>query len=110
MDLLTKTRKINSMLQEVAGPVNFKEMAEVLSEVIESNTFVVSRNGKLLGFSIAQEIENERMTRMLEERQFPEEYTEGLMKLQEPSSNLDIESPYTAFPVEMKDIFKEALT
>ncbi|MDQ0337258.1 transcriptional pleiotropic repressor [Caldalkalibacillus uzonensis] len=110
MDLLTKTRRINSMLQKVAGPVNFREMAEVLSEVIGANVFVVSRKGKLLGFSIAQEIENERYTRMLEERKFPAEYTEGLLRIQETSANLDINSPYTAFPVEMKDVFKDALT
>ena len=33
MNLLTKTRKINSMLQASAGkPVNFKEMADTLGE------------------------------------------------------------------------------
>jgi len=110
MDLLTKTRRINSMLQKVAGPVNFKEMAEVLSEVIGANVFVVSRKGKLLGYAIAQEIENERMSKMLEERKFPAEYTEGLLRVQETSANLDINSPYTAFPVEMKDVFKDAYT
>lgn len=110
MDLLSKTRRINQMLQAVYGPVNFKEMAEVLSEVIGANIFVVSRKGKLLGFSIAQEIENERMTHYLEDKQFPEEYTEGLLKIQETSANIEIESPYTAFPVEMKSIFKDALT
>lgn len=110
MDLLTKTRRINSMLQKVAGPVNFKEMADVLSEVIGANVFVVSRKGKLLGYAIAQEIENERMSKMLEERKFPAEYTEGLLRIQETSANLDIDSPYTAFPVEMKDVFKDALT
>ena len=80
MDLLTKTRKINSLLQKAAGkPVNFKEMAETLSEVIEANVFVVSRRGKLLGFAINQPIENERMKKMLEDRQFPEEYTKSLV-------------------------------
>ena len=64
MDLLTKTRKINSLLQKSAGkPVNFKEMAETLSEIIEANCYVVSRRGKLLGFSIYQQIENEKSDR-----------------------------------------------
>lgn len=50
------------MLQNAAGkPVNFKEMAETLRDVIDSNIFVVSRRGKLLGFSINQQIENDRM-------------------------------------------------
>nr|C5D8W0.1 RecName: Full=Global transcriptional regulator CodY [Geobacillus sp. WCH70] len=111
MNLLQKTRKINAMLQKAAGkPVNFKEMAETLCEVIEANVFVVSRRGKLLGFAIKQSIENERMKRMLEERQFPEEYTKKLFNITETSPNIDINSEYTAFPVENRDLFKTGLT
>jgi len=111
MDLLTKTRRINVLLQKAAGkPVNFKEMSETLSETIEANVYIVSRRGKLLGFSIYQQIENERIKKMFEDRQFPEEYSKGLFNIQETSSNLDIESQYTAFPVENRDLFKEGLT
>ncbi len=111
MDLLNKTRKINSMLQQTAGkPVNFKEMAESLSGVINANVFVVSRRGKLLGFQINQQIENDRMKKMLEDRQFPEDYTNNLFNIKETSSNIDINSEYTAFPVENKDLFKTGLT
>ncbi|QKS71445.1 GTP-sensing pleiotropic transcriptional regulator CodY [Paenalkalicoccus suaedae] len=111
MDLLSKTRKINELLQKSAGQsVNFKDMAVTLRDVIEANIFIVSRRGKLLGYAIKQEIENSRMKSMLEERQFPEEYTSGLFKIEETSSNLDIDSDYTAFPVENKDLFKNGLT
>jgi transcriptional pleiotropic repressor len=111
MNLLQKTRRINAMLQKAAGkPVNFKEMAETLCEVIEANVFVVSRRGKLLGFAIKQSIENERMKKMLEDRQFPEEYTKKLFNITETSPNLDINSEYTAFPVENRDLFKTGLT
>lgn len=111
MDLLTKTRKINSMLQKAAGkPVNFKEMAETLSDVIEANVFVVSRKGKLLGLAVNQQIENERIMRMFEERQFPEDYTNNLFNITETSSNLGIDSEYTAFPVENKELFSQGLT
>lgn len=111
MNLLQKTRTINAMLQQAAGkPVNFKEMAETLCEVIEANVFVVSRRGKLLGFAIKQSIENERMKKMLADRQFPEEYTNNLFNITETSPNLDINSEYTAFPVENRDLFKTGLT
>ncbi|WP_313798686.1 GTP-sensing pleiotropic transcriptional regulator CodY [Cytobacillus sp.] len=111
MDLLTRTRKINAMLQRAAGkPVNFKEMAEILSDVIEANIYVVSRRGKLLGYAANQQIENERMKKMLEERQFPEEYTNSLFNIQETSSNLDVNSEYTAFPIENKELFSNGLT
>ena len=99
------------MLQKTAGkPVNFKEMAATLSEVIESNVFVVSRRGKLLGYASNQQIENERMKQMLEDRQFPEEYTKSLFSINETSANLDIESEYTVFPVENKELFSNGLT
>jgi len=111
MNLLQKTRTINAMLQRGAGkPVNFKEMAEILCEVIEANVFVVSRRGKLLGFAIKQSIENERMKKMLEDRQFPEEYTNSLFNITETSPNLDINSEYTAFPIENRELFKTGLT
>lgn len=111
MDLLSKTRRINRLLQKAAGhAVNFNEMAEVLSDVIEANIFVVSRKGKLLGLAIAQEIENERITSMLKEKQFPEEYNALLMKQGEAVSNVEIESPLSSFPVEMKEIFGNSFT
>ncbi|GEL06887.1 GTP-sensing pleiotropic transcriptional regulator CodY [Salisediminibacterium halotolerans] len=111
MDLLTKTRKINELLEKSAGQsVNFKEMAVTLRDVIGANIFVVSRRGKLLGYSIKQEIENPRMKQMLEERQFPEEYIAGLFDITETSPNIDINSEYTAFPVENKELFANGLT
>ncbi|MBO0995449.1 GTP-sensing pleiotropic transcriptional regulator CodY [Bacillus sp. SD088] len=111
MDLLSKTRTINAMLQKAAGkPVNFKEMSETLSEVIQANIFVLSRRGKLLGFAINMQIENDRMKKILADRQFPEEYTNNLLRVSETSSNLGMSSDYTAFPVENKDLFAEGLT
>ncbi|AUD14097.1 MULTISPECIES: GTP-sensing pleiotropic transcriptional regulator CodY [unclassified Planococcus (in: firmicutes)] len=111
MNLLGKTRRINSMLQAAAGkPVNFKDMAETLSEVIEANVFVVSRKGKVLGYAVNQQIENDRMKNMLEERQFPIEYTQNLSNVTETSANMDVNSEHTIFPVEERELFKNGLT
>lgn len=111
MNLLEKIRKINSMLQASAGKaVNFKEMANTLGMVIESNVFIVSRKGKLLGIEINQQIENERTAKMFEERQFPEDYTKKLYDFSETVSNIDIDDEHTAFPVENRDVFKNGLT
>ena len=111
MELLDRARKINSMLQKTTGKsVNFNDMAATLRDVISSNIFVVSRRGKLLGYAINQQIENERMKTMLEERQFPVAYTDSLFHIQETTSNIDINSPYTAFPEENKELFKQGLT
>ncbi|UOQ47884.1 GTP-sensing pleiotropic transcriptional regulator CodY [Gracilibacillus caseinilyticus] len=111
MELLDKTRKINAMLQKTKGKsVDFSDMSKTLRDVIGANIFIVSRKGKLLGFAINQQIENERMKKMLEERQFPETYTDNLFNITATTTNLDIESEYTAFPVENRDLFQNGLT
>ncbi|MRG85407.1 GTP-sensing pleiotropic transcriptional regulator CodY [Salinibacillus xinjiangensis] len=111
MELLERARTINAMLQKTTGKnVNFSDMSGTLRDVIGANVFVLSRRGKLLGFAIKQEIENERMKTMLEERQFPKEYTESLFSISKTTANLDIESEYTAFPVENKELFQSGLT
>ncbi|ARK22707.1 GTP-sensing pleiotropic transcriptional regulator CodY [Sporosarcina ureae] len=111
MSLLVKTRKINAMLQKGAGgPVNFKEMAEELSDVIDCNAFIVSRRGKLLGLEIHHQIDNDRMKKMFEDRKFPEEYTTRLFQINETSPNIDIESEHTVFPIENKELFQDGLT
>lgn len=110
MSLLEKSRKINSMLQKVAGPVNFREMAETLRDVVEANVYVLSRRGKLLGIAIKQEIDHERMKQIYEEKQFPADYTEKLFTISETSANIDINNELAAFPEENKDLFKTGLT
>ena len=110
MSLLNKTREINAMLQNAGKVVNFKEMAGTLSHVIDSNTFIVSRKGKLIGFSIYHHIENERMKKMFDDRQFPTEYTDRLFDIRETSPNLDIDNEHTVFPIENKDLFADGWT
>lgn len=111
MDLLERVRKINTILQGAsAQAVNFTQISVTLQEIINANIFIIDRKGKLLGFSINQKIENPRMIAMLEERQFPELYTESLFNVYTTTQNLDIDSPYTAFPIENKDLFKDGLT
>ncbi|GEL75885.1 GTP-sensing pleiotropic transcriptional regulator CodY [Tenuibacillus multivorans] len=111
MNLLEKTRVINAMLQKTGGnAVNFNDMSATMRDVITANVFVLSRKGKLLGYAINQEIENERMKQMLEERRFPDEYTQQLFNINETTANVDINSDYTAFPVENRDLFKNGLT
>src|SRR5690606_40371218 len=107
MNLLSKTRTINAMLQNTKGKtVNYNEMASILSNAIGANTYIVGNHGALHGFAIIQDIANDRMKSMLEERQFPEEYMKALLDINATTANLDVSSKYTAFPVESKELFK----
>src|SRR5690625_791589 len=111
MTLLERVRKVNALLQKSAGKqVNFNDMAAILSDVMNGNVFILSRKGKLLGVAVSQEIENERMKQILEDRQFPQKYTEALLDINETTANIDVESVYTVYPYENKELFRNGLT
>lgn len=111
MNLLTKTRRINRLLQKTTeNAVDFNEMSEVLSDVIDANIFVVSPSGDMLGITIAQPLNNERVMSMITERKFPREYNRLLLNQDETISNIGIDNPLTSFPNEMKDFFENSFT
>lgn len=112
MDLLSKTRKISRILQKNVGHhlVDFDEVAQALCEVISSNIYVVNPDGKMLGMATNHEFENERMQSYLEKREFPGEYARRLMEVESTMPNLDVDSPYSAYPSELRDVFKNGYT
>ncbi len=111
MSLLQRTRRINSLLQKSAGnPVDFNDMAKTLTEVLNSNIYILSKKGKLLGVAVHQEVENDRMKKILEERRFPEFYTEEMLKINTTTENIDVDSPHSIFPAENKELFKNGMT
>lgn len=112
MELLTKTRRLNRLLQKTAGhAVNFTEMAEVLRDVVLANVYVVSRKGKILGYAIAQGFQSDDMNQMvLKDHRFPGEYNTLLMKIEETTSNFDEDSPYSVFADEIHGIFEHKFT
>jgi len=53
LSLTERARAINRLLQQTgARPVDFEEMARVLSDVIDANVFVIGRSGRILGFHV----------------------------------------------------------
>lgn len=92
MNLLTKTRSLNRLLQQAAGQhVNFMEMAEVLRDTIKADIYVLSRKGKVLGYATAGFLESEKSRRILiEERRIPSEVNDLLLLISETTSTLDL--------------------
>jgi len=88
--LLEKTRTINKLLQKTAGnPVEFTEMAKVLSDLIDCNVYIVGRRGKILGYAFMDGFQ----CKIIEEivtiaERFPETYNEGLLSIIQTQSNL----------------------
>ncbi|MDA8227214.1 MAG: GTP-sensing pleiotropic transcriptional regulator CodY [Desulfitobacterium hafniense] len=89
MSLLEKTRAINKLIQRAAGhPVDFEEMAKVLSQAVKSNCYIVGRRGKILGYAFMSDFACGTMEDIVvHSERFPESYNEGLMKITETKSN-----------------------
>lgn len=96
MNLLSKARQINRLLQRTGGQaVSFMEMSEVLQNVIGANVYVISRKGKILGFGIAQQFTGDEMIHLaFKDRRVPEEYNHWLKQIGETSANLDKDTEY----------------
>lgn len=88
--LLEKCRLIGRMIQRAAGkPVDFEEMAKVLSDNIECNCYIVGRRGKLLGYHFMTNFNCGTMEEIvIHSERFPETYNEGLMRMGETKANL----------------------
>jgi transcriptional pleiotropic repressor len=107
MSLLKKTRKLNRLLQKAAGhAVNFMEMADVLKEIINADIFVFSRKGKILGYALANPFHNAKLGQMIEkDRKSLVDYNPLLLNIQETTSNLDTDSPYSHIAEKLHDVF-----
>lgn len=82
--LLEKTRRVNRLLQKSAGThVNFNEMAQVLSELINADVYVASRKGKLLGSALQNRVYDEN----LQSANLADDFNNRLMKLDETTPN-----------------------
>lgn len=112
MSLLTKTRRLNRLLQKEAGnAVSFMDMAEVLRDVVISNIYVVSRKGKILGYAVTNDPVSPEMNQtILIERRFPIESNNLLLKIEETSSTSEPDSPYFYYTDQMKDMFPSTHT
>lgn len=88
--LLEKTRTVNKLLQKTAGnPVEFTEMAKVLSDLIDANIYIVGRRGKILGYAFMDGF----MCGIIEDivvkaERFPETYNEDLLRITQTQANL----------------------
>lgn len=88
--LLERSREINKLLQKAAGyPISFEEMAQVLCRNIYANIYIISRKGKVLGYSFMEEYSCPVIDEMvLEDSQFPSDYNDDLLRAGETKANI----------------------
>ena len=106
--LLEKTRAINKLLQKAAGhPVDFHEMASVLTDNIGANTYIVGRRGKVLGHAFVDQFVCDVIKDIVENiEQFSEYYSEKLLRIADTRANFNQKTDYCVFDIDMECAFK----
>ncbi|HHT02079.1 MAG TPA: GTP-sensing pleiotropic transcriptional regulator CodY [Firmicutes bacterium] len=92
-ELLEKTRRLNILLQGTGGqPVAYEDMAQVLSDLMEGNVYIIDQRGGILGYALLEEFECPVMLEeVLQAGFFPERYANWLLRVQESSPNISQE-------------------
>lgn len=87
--LLTKTRKLNKILQRSGTePIAFQDICSLLSDVMECNVYIISKKGKVLGYTFGHGFQCEAMKKkVIEDKKFPSDYNELLLATDETVSN-----------------------
>ncbi len=88
--LLNKTRMLNKILQKSgAEPVVFDDICKLLSDVLESNVYITSRKGKVLGYNLFSDFECEIIKdTVIKTMKFPDDYNSKLLGIHETHPNL----------------------
>ena len=99
LTLLEKTRTLNKLLQKNKEiTVDFSEIAQVLSEMIDCNVYIISRNGKMLGSAFVAGFNCATVDGMLGDGgRMPEEYNEMLLRTSQTSANIANEEGQCVF-------------
>ncbi|MDU2066190.1 MAG: GTP-sensing pleiotropic transcriptional regulator CodY [Sporomusaceae bacterium] len=110
LTLLERTRKINKLLQK-SEKVHYNEMSSVLSNVMNSNVYIVSKKGDVLGYALLDNFECGVMKeKVLDDGLFPERYVDWLLRVSETSPNIRIDSGLCAFSENTECFFHGKLT
>lgn len=110
MVLLEKIQRFNRLLQKsAANGVDFMELAKLLSDMVDANVYVVSKNGKILGFGLAEyELTLEWNQIMTVEQRFPGNFNESLLKITETTKNIENKEQFLVFSsTEENEVFKK---
>lgn len=113
-DLLTKTRKITSILQRSVDSLQtdlpYNTMAAQLADIIDCNACIINGGGNLLGYAMKYKTNNDRVEEFFEQKKFPEDYVKAASRVYDTEANLPISNTLTVYPMESKDIYPDGLT
>ena len=110
MELLDKTRRINRLLQ-YGDKVEYNEVAKLLCDVIQANTYIVGSKGEVRGYALIHEFECDIMREeVLDKKAFPRDYLNFIMRVRDTLANIPHENQNCSFVDNTKCIFKGKTT
>lgn len=110
---LNKARAISQLTQNdtsVTKSLLYDNMAITLSEILDSNTYIINSKGEVVGFSIQHDVNNDRINKLLDETKLELEYTKKLSVIMETQANIPTKSDLTSFPYELREELKNSYT
>ena len=88
MSLLEKTRRLSKLLQE-RDNAQYQDVANLMSDVIEANVYIVGNKGDVKGYSLCQDFVCRVVKEVvLNNGSFPAEYVQFLMGIKETYANI----------------------
>lgn len=113
-DLLTKTRKITSILQrstdKLQAELPYNTIAAQLADIIDCNACIINASGHLLGYKTKYKVNTDRVEEFFNAHQLPDSYVGGIGRVYETEANLPVTSDLTIFPIESRDVYPDGLT
>jgi len=111
-ELLKRSRKINHLLQQTGGrAVDFTAVADVLKKTVNSNIYIADTQGEILGYSLLEDFECDILQKeVLEEKKFPIEYNNTLLKTAEIKRNIKKDEEGCIFTEDENCLYENKLT
>lgn len=111
MSLTERARAINRLLQHTGGPVDFDEMARVMSDVLAANVFVIGRGGRILGYQVSETFACDLLPGgVLSEEHVPERFNKAMLEITEERANVGAPDGVCLFDGERPCPFGEKVT
>lgn len=106
-NILVKMRKLNGILQTSgASHLSFQDLCHTMMNILDSNVYVVSKKGKILGVSLFDHQDSAVVDSELGEKFFPTEHQEELLKINESMFNVTEEKLMSIFKDDLESYSK----
>jgi transcriptional pleiotropic repressor len=108
--LLSRARIINKLLQKSEN-LEYKKIACVLSDVMFSNVYIVSKDGTILGYCLQDDFECELMRdKVVNLGKFPDKYVQWLKNVDHTMPNIRLEKGMCTFSEDIACMFNDKFT